>query len=185
MAKLTKEERKARVRQWQAAERTELVASMPLSPVQLNLPLDYLDANLKSCDQTTKLTDIFLHVEKLAKDRELPWLAEQGGYCDCEVLYNLDDLAESFGGRPIPPKPKQKSNRDARDLSTITGWDFGALSRPWRIANVYAADEPLKLEMGKKAGCTITVAESHMVPADQASDDHWSALWYARTELPQ
>ncbi|MFM7932159.1 MAG: DUF2695 domain-containing protein, partial [Pirellula sp.] len=59
---------------------------MPLSPQQLNSLLDYLDANLKSCDHTTKLTDIFLHVEELDKDRVLPWLADHGGYCDCEVL---------------------------------------------------------------------------------------------------
>ncbi|MEZ5941603.1 MAG: DUF2695 domain-containing protein [Planctomycetaceae bacterium] len=185
MAKLSKEERKARLKQWQAAERTDLVASMPLSPQQLNSLLDYVDANLKSCDHTTKLTDIFLHVEQLDKDHVLPWLADHGGYCDCEVLYNLEDFAESFRERSIPPKPKPKTKRVERDLATLMGWDFAGLPQPWRIANLYAANEPLKLQMGKKGGCTITVLESPLAPGDQMSDDYWSALWYARTELPQ
>ena len=184
MAKLSKEERKARIQQWQSAERAELVASMPLLPEQLNSLLDYLDANLKSCDHTTKLTDIFLHVEKLDKHRVLPWLADHGGYCDCEILYNLEDLAESFREQPIPAKPKPKTKRAARDLTTLTGWDFVGLPQPWRIGNLYAGNEPLKLQMGKKGGCTITVVESPMPPGDKMCDDYWSALWYARTELP-
>lgn len=185
MAKLSKEERKVRLKQWQAAERTDLVASMPLSPRQLNSLLDYLEANLKFCDHTTKLTDIFLHVEKLDKDSVLPWLADHGGYCDCEVLYNLEDLAESFQKRSIPPRTKQKAKRVARDLTTLARWDFADLPQPWRVANLYAANEPLKLQMGKKGGCTITVVESPLALRNLMSDDYWSALWYARTELPQ
>ncbi len=184
MAKFSKEERKARVKQRVAAERTDLVASMPLSPEQLNTLLDYLDANLKSCDHTTKLTDIFLHVEKLNRNHVLPWLADRGGYCDCEVLYNLEDLAESFRKQLTPPKTQPKTKRTARDLTTLTGWDFAGLPKPWRIANLYETNEPLKLQMGKKGGCTITVVESPLALGDQMSDDYWSALWYARTELP-
>lgn len=185
MAKLSKEERKARVKQWQAAERTELVASMPLSPEQLKSLLDYLDANLKNCDHTTKLTSIFLDIEKLEKNRVMPWLADQGGNCDCEVLYNLEDLAEFFCERPNPLNPKPKTKSAARDLTTLTGWDFAGLPQPWRIANLYRSNEPLILQMGNKGGCSITVVESSMAPGDQMSDDYWSALWYARTELPQ
>lgn len=162
MTKLSKEDRKARLKQLQAAGRAELVASMPLSPEQLESLIDYLDANLKSCDHTTKLTEIYLQAEKLDKDRVLPWLADHSGYCDCEVLYNLDDVAESFRQRPIPLKPNRKANCDARNLTTITGWDFRHLPPPWRIANRYAANEPLMLQMGKRSGCTITVVESRM-----------------------
>jgi hypothetical protein len=185
MAKLSKQERKARVKKWQAAERTELVASMPMTPQQLNALVDYLDANLKSCDHTTKLTAIFLHVEKLDKNRVLPWLAEQGGYCDCEVIYNLGDLAESFRERRIPPKPRPRQKRAPRDLRTATGWDLATLPKPWRIANLYAPGEPLQLQMGKKGGCTIRIVESPLPPGNRTSDGYWSGLWHTRTELPK
>jgi len=151
----------------------------------LNSLLDHLDANLKSCDHTTKLTEIFLHVEMLDKDTVLPWLTDQGGYCDCEVLYNLEDLADSFRESPLPPKRKAKSKRAPRDLTTITGWNFKALPQPWRVANLYSADEPLRLQMGKKGGCTLMVVESRMPVGDPMSYDYWSSLWYARTELPE
>lgn len=185
MAKPNKEDRKARIQHWRDAGRTKLIASMPINPAQLKSLLDYLDVNLKSCDHTTKLTDIFLHVEQLDRDHVLPWLAEHGGYCDCEVLSNLDDLAESLRERPIPPKPKQKSQREPRDLSTVTGWDFNSLPKPWRIANLYAPKESLKLEMGKNGGCTITIFEPPLPPGSQELDAYWSKLWYARTKLPE
>ena len=185
MAKLSKEERKARIRQWRAVERTELVESIPMTPEQLNSLLDYLDANIKSCDHSTKLTNIFLQAEKIDKNLVLPWLAEHGGYCDCEVLFNLEDLAVSFCESPIPKKPKQKKKRAPRDLTTKNGWDLTALPRPWRIANLYDHDEPLQIQMGKKDGCVITIVESTMPPGDRTSDDYWSQLWYARTDLPK
>jgi len=185
MAKLSKEERKSRVKQWQAAERAALVESMPFSVDHLSSLLDYLDANLKSCDHTTKLTEIFLHVNKLDKDLVLKWLAEHGGFCDCEVLFNLVDLVGSLCGRPARHETKPKTKSTGRDLTTTTGWDFTSLPRPWRIANSFIADEPLKLQLGKKTGCTVTLHESSMPPGDPMTDEYWSVLWYALTGLPK
>lgn len=184
MAKISKEDRKSRIRQWRAEGRSELAASMPLSPHQLDSLLDYLDANLTSCDHSTKLTDIFLHVEKLDKQRVLSWLADHGGFCDCEVLYNLHDLAELFHDRPTPPTPRPKKQRAARALTTVTGWNLTNLPSPWRIANLCEPEEPVQIQLGKKAGCTIAIVESPLPPGDQLSDDYWSQLWYARTQLP-
>ncbi len=183
---MDKEHRKAALKQWKHAERAELVAGMPLSPEQLHRLLDYLDANLKACDHTTKLTTIFLHSEQLEKGTVLSWLGGHGGYCDCEVLANLTDLDDSLHApRPVPRIiPRQKQNRTPRSLDTVTGWNLANLPAPWRIANLYAAVEPVRLGLGKKDGCTITIVEAPMPPGDQSSDEYWSHLWYARTELP-
>jgi hypothetical protein len=182
---MDKQQRKAALKQWKHAERADLVAGMPLSPEQLHRLLDYLDANLKACDHTTKLTAIFLHVEQLDKDTVLSWLGEHGGYCDCEVLANLTDLDDSLQAPPVPRiiAPK-KQNRTPRSLDTVAGWSLANLPAPWRVANLYAADEPIRLTLGKKDGCTITIVESPMPPGDQSSNAYWSSLWYARTELP-
>jgi hypothetical protein len=183
---MDKRQRKAALKQWKHAERADLVAGMPLSPEQLHRLLDYLDAHLKACDHTTRLTAIFLHVEQLDKDTVLSWLGEHGGYCDCEVLANLTDLDDSLQSPPPVPRivPKQKQNRTPRILETVTGWNLANLPAPWRVANLYAASEPIRLGLGKKDGCTITIVESAMPSGDQSSDEYWSRLWYARTELP-
>ncbi len=185
MAKSNRDERKAQVRLWQESQQAELAASMPLSPPQWRALLDWLDANLRSCDHSLRLTETFLQSERLEASRLLPWLAEHGGSCDCEVLANLDELAQTFDGAPPPPAPKSKPQpRPARVLTTATGWRFDRLPPPWRIANLYKPAEPLQIQMGKKGGCMLTLWESPPPLGNPATDDDWSQLWYARTQLP-
>ena len=183
---MDKQKRKAALKQWKHAEGANLLAGMPLAPEQLHRLLNYLDANLKACDHTTKLTTIFLHVEHLERDKVLSWLADRGGYCDCEVLANLADLDDSL--RTPPPVPRivtrQKQTRTPRSLDTATGWNLSKLPTPWRVANLYAHDEPVKLELGKKGGCSIEFIDSQLPSGEQSSDEFWAGLWYDRTKLP-
>jgi hypothetical protein len=183
---MDKKQRKAAIKQWKRAGRADLLAGMPLSPEQLHRLLDYLDANLKTCDHTTKLTAIFLHVEQLETDKVLSWLGEHGGYCDCEVLANLADLDDLLQAPPPVPRilAAQKQNRTPRGLDTVTGWNLANLPAPWRVANLYAPTEPVMIELGKKGGCCIEIVESPLSSGERQSDEFWTRLWYDRTELP-
>lgn len=172
-------------------DRTELTATMPIESERLHRLLDYLDANLTACDHTTRLTKAFLQAEQCDVGIVLPWLAEQGGCCDCEALANLDDLDEILQSPPrhaVPAgasdKPSAKQQRTSRSLQTAAGWDLSKLPAPWRITNLYVADQPLQIQLGKKSGCTIQIVEAPLLAGDRTSDDYWSNLWYARTELP-
>lgn len=183
---MDKQQRKAALKRWKDVERADLVAGMPISPEQLHRLLGYLDVNLKSCDHTTKLTAIFLHVENLEKDRVLSWLGEHGGYCDCEVLANLEEVDDSLQA-PAPVSriaTRKKEARVPRSLGTLAGWNLSNLPAPWRVANLYASTEALKLELGKKGGCSIEVVEAPFPAGPHDSDEFWARLWYARTELP-
>jgi len=181
---MDKHEPKAAVKRWKHVERTALLAGMPIAPEKLHQLLDHLDANLTACDRTPKLTAMFLDRENIDKEKVLPWLAEHGGYCDCEVLGNLTDLDESLHAPPPRPEIRPKQNRVPRDLQTVTGWNLAELPAPWRVANLYAPAEPIRLACGKKGGCSIDIVEAPLPPGDHACDEFWSELWYARTELP-
>lgn len=183
---MDKQQKKAALKHWKHAERADQIAGMPLSPEKLHKLLEFLDANLKACDHTTKLTTIFLHSEQLEKNNVLSWLGERGGYCDCEVLANLADIDDSSQARPPVPQivARQKQNRTSRSLDTATGWDLAKLPSPWRVANLYSRNEPVRLELGKKGGCSIVIIESPIQSGDQSSDEFWARLWYDRTGLP-
>jgi Protein of unknown function (DUF2695) len=183
---MDKHERKALLKRWKHAEQAERIAGMPITPVQLHQLLDYLDNNLGSCDHTTRLTATYLAKENWDGAKVLKWLAEQGGYCDCEVLANvvgLDDSPQNQSQRPTGERAS-KQNRVARDLQTPTGWNLSNLPVPWRVSNLYAPSEPIQLTLGKKDGCAITIVKSTLSRGDQAIDEYWSRLWYARTKLP-
>lgn len=58
---------------------------------------DLLDAQLHAhgCDHSLKLTEqILVNLEVKDVLSVLAWLKEQGGYCDCEVMLNVEQKFE-------------------------------------------------------------------------------------------
>lgn len=43
------------------------------------------------CDDTLKYTKEFLQMNNLPFQESIEWLQENGAYCDCEVLANIED----------------------------------------------------------------------------------------------
>jgi hypothetical protein len=183
---MDKQQRKAATNKWKLAGRAELIARMPITPDQLHCLLDHLDKNLEACDHTTKQTADYLNAEKLDREKTLTWLGEQGGYCDCEILANLTELDESLQKQPVTNRkitPKQPA-RTPRSLNTVNGWNLRQLVGAWRVANLYDSQEPIRLELGKKGGCMITIVESALPDDNQSLNSVWTQLWFDRTSLP-
>lgn len=77
---------------WREQENQKLLASIPMPKEALRELFDHLDGALsEGCDHSLRLTTAFLESKKLEVQRVVPWLREHGGYCDCEVLANVED----------------------------------------------------------------------------------------------
>jgi hypothetical protein len=75
----------------------EFESSLPTSRENFKKLFDYLDTQLgdKDCDDTNGMTKIFLvqtNIENV--DEVLEWLREHSGYCDCEILANVEEQFE-------------------------------------------------------------------------------------------
>ena len=70
--------------------------SLPMSRVLFQELFDHLDVMLgDGCEDTLRLTETFLHAQGVTNTEEIIlWLNEHGGYCDCEVLANIEELFE-------------------------------------------------------------------------------------------
>jgi hypothetical protein len=87
-----KERRKQLRDAYKNAERAAREALMTINYEQLEDLLDYLDEKLSGepCDHTTR------HSEHWAQSHGVEWpglaegLQEFGGYCDCEILMNVE-----------------------------------------------------------------------------------------------
>jgi hypothetical protein len=87
--------RKSILRELKQRERAEAEARMPISRDQLTGLFDHLDTALEQgCDHSLSHTRSYLQSHALPEESILPWLAEYGGYCDCEVLSNVGDSWE-------------------------------------------------------------------------------------------
>jgi len=91
------EERAGRKRLARAAAeiaRVEAETRMPVSRRDLADLFDHLDEALPEygCKHSLDLTKTFLTSRSLDAESVVPWLGEYGGFCDCEVLANVEDV---------------------------------------------------------------------------------------------
>ena len=83
--------RKAIAKQLAQRAHAAAEAQMPISKANLAALFDHLGVVLVSgCDHTNRFTQAFLQQHGLSESAIVPWLGEYGGYCDCEVLANVE-----------------------------------------------------------------------------------------------
>jgi len=89
-----KQRRKAILDQMAQKHRAEEEASLPLSQAELKALFDHVDQRLEEqeCDHKLTHTLAFLAQRNLRRETIVPWLHEYGGYCDCEVIANVEEV---------------------------------------------------------------------------------------------
>ncbi|HEX2074666.1 MAG TPA: DUF2695 domain-containing protein [Geodermatophilus sp.] len=77
------------------AEQAASAARMPLDRAQLESLLHHVDAVVASdgCDHTRRATDAWAIQHGIELDPLHDGLEEYGGFCDCEVVTNVDPAA--------------------------------------------------------------------------------------------
>ena len=95
---MDKQRKKELLRQFQEQQNKELLAGLNTDISNIKELMDHLDEYLseEGCDDTLKETEIFLKQNKIEIESTLNWLRAQGGYCDCEVLANVEDKIENL-----------------------------------------------------------------------------------------
>jgi hypothetical protein len=97
-SKEEKQDRKKLLHSLRMNERESKIAQMPISTSQLKELFDYLDENLEEneCQHSLVLTEAYLKENSLPINSVISWLNQYGGYCDCEVLANVEDHFEDL-----------------------------------------------------------------------------------------
>lgn len=124
-SKEEKARRKAMVKKITEKQFDEEVAKMPISKSDLKALFDYLDRpNPPPCDRTFKETIEFLEKHNLNKDVIIPWLNEYGGYCDCEVIFNVDDKWGEYVGREYEENEEEDYESTISPVNQKSWWMF-------------------------------------------------------------
>jgi hypothetical protein len=92
-----KERRKQLLKEFREKQREEFEQNLPIDRKVFKKLFDYLDNQFEEndCDDTNKMTVEFLKKQKVENiEVVLNWLIENGGYCDCEILANVEEKFE-------------------------------------------------------------------------------------------
>ena len=77
-------------------QRKAALAALPLPVSELKAMFDMLDVEFprQGCDHTRRLTQAWLESRGHDVERVFAWLDTQGGYCDCEILANIEEKVD-------------------------------------------------------------------------------------------
>lgn len=90
---MDKSKRKELQKKYVEEQKKDFIENIPFSPSLFESLFNYLDEVLEEhgCDDTLKYTERFLEDNELPVEKSLNWLRDNGGFCDCEVLANVED----------------------------------------------------------------------------------------------
>ncbi len=101
MSKKSKADRKAILRELKRKEEEAAFAAKPIANDDLKALFDHLEVELAGenegkqvvmCDHTLSKSRAFLEGRGIKNIEEIcEWFSEYGGFCDCEVIYNVTD----------------------------------------------------------------------------------------------
>ena len=97
---MDKARKKELLKDYKAKEKQSFLDSLPMDEEVFWELFDYLDERLEEqdgCDHSLSLTRVFLETKGVEVENILEWIVDNGGGCDCEVLYNVEERFEEFG----------------------------------------------------------------------------------------
>ncbi|MDR1974445.1 MAG: DUF2695 domain-containing protein [Bacteroidales bacterium] len=97
MNKEEKQRRKILLENIRINTKKQFEDNLPMSLDKFKKLFDYFDKELSEneCDDTNKLTQNYLNsIGQNNIENILEWLANHNGYCDCEILANVEELFE-------------------------------------------------------------------------------------------
>ena len=81
--------------------------SLPVPAPIMMAMFGFVESRLaeSGCDNTLRYTQEFIRSHNLLEDALVAWLEDHGGYCDCEVLMNAEEVVEEAvpGYSDLPP----------------------------------------------------------------------------------
>ena len=96
---MDKARKKELLKNYKAKEKQNFKDSLPMDEEGFWELFDYLDERLEEqdgCDHSLSLTRSFLETKGVDVDSILEWIVDNGGGCDCEVLYNVEERFEEY-----------------------------------------------------------------------------------------
>lgn len=189
--KKCKEARKALAQK----ELNDFRASLPMEEKYFSELFHYLEKTLQKtpCDHTLRGITRFLAEKKVSDpEKVITWLASHGGYCDCEVLYNVEErfdyLEDTFCKAPIELNTIEKNilekKKKINELPPEFDFPFSSVSAPWKLSQKEVQGKPeYLLQLGKGFNACIAMLKLDFPKEKLSEETYFLFQWKTFTGM--
>lgn len=85
-----------RKKAWKAEQKASARNAFPLSDDQLASLFQFVETSVDNngCDHTRRFSETWFVSNNIPRDPVIAWLEANGGFCDCEVIFNAMEAWE-------------------------------------------------------------------------------------------
>ncbi|WDF59616.1 DUF2695 domain-containing protein [Flavobacterium sp. KACC 22758] len=165
----------------------EFRQSLPIDENLFPKLFDFLEDGLEKngCNHNSLITEKFLQKNGITNATEvICWLAENGGYCDCEILANVEDLFDYLNPPKINLISKNTIHRQKiHRLKTDFDFCIEKVPSPWNLIKITSTSgKEYQFQIGKSNNCTVSL-QSNFSSFQHDNDEKWKNLWINETKL--
>lgn len=189
--KKCKEARKALAQK----ELNDFRASLPMEEKYFSELFHYLEKTLQKtvCDHSLRGTTHFLAGKKVSDpEKVITWLASHGGYCDCEVLYNVEEqfdyLEDTSYKAPLELNTIEKNilekKKKINALPSEYDFPFSTVPAPWKLSQKEAqGKQEYLLQLGKGFNACIVMLKLDFPKEKLSQEDYFLSQWKVFTGI--
>ena len=181
-------------------EARKVLAQKELDSFRASLPMEekcfvalfhFLDKALQECpcDHTLRHTTLFLTENKVSDiEKVITWLTSHGGYCDCEVLNNVEEqfdyLGHTSNEEPLELNKLEKNilekKKKINALPSEYDFPFSSAPAPWKLSQKEAqGKQEYLLQLGKGFNACIAMLKLDFPKEKLLQEDYFLSQWKA------
>ena len=185
-------------------EARKVLAQKELDSFRAPLPMEekcfvalfhFLDKALQECpcDHTLRHTTCFLTENKVSDiEKVITWLTSHGGYCDCEVLNNVEEQFDYLGhtSNEAPVKLSKleenilEKKKKINELPSDFDFPFSSATAPWKLSQKETHGKPeYLLQLGKGFNACIAMLKLDFPKEKLSQEGYFLSQWKVFTDI--
>ena len=176
-------------------ELDDFKASLPMEEKRFVALFHFLEKALQEhpCNHTLGYTTLFLTENKVSDpEKVISWLTSHGGYCDCEVLCNVEEQFDYLGhaSSEAPLKLNKleenilEKKKKINALPSEYDFPFSTVPAPWKLSQKEAqGKQEYLLQLGKGFNACIAMLKLDFPKEKLSQEGYFLSQWKVFTGI--
>lgn len=186
---MDKVDKKVMKKAFKEKEQREFEESLPMKGSDFLLLFDFLDKELDEtdCDGGLSLLNKYCKQQNVNFDMLKNWFRQYGGFCDCEILGNVEEKFYYLTKHKVTiiqdnKKRKAEERTKLNSLSTDFGFSIHKVPSPWSLISILKNNVlHYQFQLGKKSNFVLVLEKNFDI--EQLAEEKFLFNYWKTTKM--